>query len=257
VSPGTDAARGNDAADAAAGVNADAARTSGGAASRELKRLRTPAMLEIRMSELKLSFGDRVRHAGRPEWGIGTVMKVEQVPLNGHTSQRLSIRFPNAGIKTIVSTHAELQRVTDNGDPLAESDAPTARAWDKLKHDDWLSPVAQRKMLELLTALPPEVRDPFTAIQKRLHLTLRLYRFDKSGKGIIDWAVAQTGLDDPLSGFSRQELEQHFARFAMERDAHLQRLITEARNDTSVINAALEKTPPAALEAVRRATGWR
>jgi hypothetical protein len=209
------------------------------------------------MSEIKLSFGDRVRHSGRPEWGIGTVTKVEQVPVNGHTTQRLSIRFPNAGMKTLIAEHAELQRVANTDDPLADGDAPTARAWDKLKHDDWLSPVAQKKMVEALIALPPDLRDPFISVQKRLHLTLRLYRFDKSGKGLMDWAVAQTGIDDPLTRFSRQELEQHFARFATERDAHLSRLVQETRGDMAVINGALQNTPPAATDALRRVAGWR
>lgn len=210
------------------------------------------------MSELKLSYGDRVRHAGRPEWGIGTIVKVEPLPINGHTTQRLSIRFPNAGMKTLVEEAADLQRITDSGDPFHEDDTATStRAWDKFSADDWLSPVARKKVLEALIALPGEVRDPFNSLQKRLHLTFRLYRFDRSGKGIMDWAVAQTGLDDPLSRFSRQELEQHFARFAQERDAHLSRLIQEARGDMNVVNAALENTPHAALEAARRATGWR
>lgn len=208
---------------------------------------------------MKLSFGDRVRHAGRPEWGIGTVTKVEQVPVNGHTTQRLSIRFPNGGMKTLIAEGAELQRVQDSGDPLSElhDTAPAARAWNKYTQDDWLSPVARKKVLEALITLPQEVRDAFNSLQKRLHMMFRLYRFDKSGKGLMDWAVAQTGLDDPLSRFSRQELEQHFARFASERDAHLQRLIHETHGDMSIINAALENTPPAAIEAVRRITGWR
>jgi len=211
------------------------------------------------MSDLILSFGDRVRHNGRPEWGIGTVVKIEPLPVNGHSTQRLSIRFPNAGIKTLIADTADLQRVQDNGDPLSEhfDTAPAARAWDKYSQDDWLSPVARKKVLEALIGLPPDVRDPFFSLQKRLHMTFRLYRFDKSGKGLIDWAVAQTGLDDPLSRFTRQELEQHFGRFAFERDAHLQRLIQEVRGDMPTINAALENTPPAAIEAVRRITGWR
>ena len=209
------------------------------------------------MSDTKLSFGDRVRHTGRPEWGIGTITKVEQVPVNGHTTQRLSIRFPNAGMKTLIAEQAELQRVANTNDPLADSEAPAARAWDKLSKDDWLSPVAQKKMVEALIALPPDVRDPFISLQKRLHLTLRLYRFDKSGKGLMDWAVAQTGIDDPLSRFSRQELEQHFARFATERDAHLNRLLQETRGDMNLINAALQNPPPAAMDALRKVGGWR
>jgi hypothetical protein len=210
------------------------------------------------MSELSLSFGDRVRHAGRPEWGIGTIVKIEPVPVNGHSTQRLSIRFPNAGIKTLIAQNAELQRVQDTSDPLAESaDAPAARAWDKMTKDDWLSPVAQRKVIEALTSIPADVRDPFISLQRRLHLTFRLYRFDKSGKGLMDWAVAQTGMDDPLSRFSRQELEQHFARFATDRDQHLHRLVQETRGDMTVINAALHNAPPAAHDALRKITGWR
>ena len=211
------------------------------------------------MSDTKLSFGDRVRHSGRPEWGIGTIVKVEPLPVNGHVTQRLSIRFPNAGMKTLVEEQASLQRVTnDDGDPLFGDDtAPAARAWDRFSEDDWLSGVARKKVFETLITLPQEVRDPFNSLQKRLHLMFRLYRFDKSGKGIVDWAVAQTGLDDPLTRFSRQELEQHFARFVSERDAHLGRLLYETRNDMTLINAALENTPPAALEAARRILGAR
>ena len=210
------------------------------------------------MSDTKLSFGDRVLHSGRPEWGIGVIVKVEPLPVNGHVTQRLSIRFPNAGMKTLVEEQAPLQRVTDDSDPLFGDDtASAARAWDRFSEDDWLSGVARKKVFETLIALPQDVRDPFFSLQKRLHLTFRLYRFDKSGKGIIDWAVAQTGLDDPLSRFSRQELEQHFARFVTERDAHLGRLLAETRNDMSVINAALENTPPAALDAARRILGMR
>jgi hypothetical protein len=212
------------------------------------------------MSDTRLSFGDRVRHAGRPEWGIGTITRVEQVPVNGHTTQRLFIRFPNAGMKTLIEEQSELQRISNTNDPLAEdgaTDAPAARAWDKLSPDDWLSPLAHKKVLESLISLPGDVKDPFNTLQKRLHLTLRLYRFDKSGKGLIDWAVAQTGIDDPLSRFTRQELEQHFARFVSERDAHLGRLLQECRGDMNVINAALENTPPRALDAVRKIGGWR
>ncbi len=185
-------------------------------------------------------------------------MKVEVVPVNGHSTQRLSIRFPNAGIKTLIEEQAELQRVAITADdPLADGDTPAGRAWDKMSQDDWLSPVALKKMVESLIALPQDVRDPFISLQKRLHLTLRLYRFDKSGKGLMDWAVAQTGLDDPLTRFTRQELEQHFARFVTERDGHLGRLIQESRGDMNVINAALQNTPPQAMDALRKATGWR
>lgn len=210
------------------------------------------------MSDTKLSFGDRVRHPSRPEWGIGTIVKVEPLPVNGHTTQRLSIRFPNAGMKTLIEEQANLQRMSDVHDPLFGDDTePSARAWDRYTEDDWISPIARKKVFEALIALPQDVRDPFFSLQKRLQLTLHLYRFDKSGKGLIDWAVAQTGIDDPLTRFSRQELEQYFARFAGERESHLTRLLQETRGDMSIVHAALENAPASAREAVRKVTSPR
>ena len=40
-------------------------------------------------------FGDRVRLQRRPEWGIGSVVKVEAAMLNGTRSQSVSVRFAN------------------------------------------------------------------------------------------------------------------------------------------------------------------
>ncbi len=209
------------------------------------------------MSDRQFSSGDRVRHANRPEWGIGTVLKAEQLPANGHAAQRLSIRFPNAGIKTLVTGHAELERIEDKADPFSGFGSPTVHDWVKLNGNDWLAPMAQRKIEEALLSLPQDVRDPFNSLQKRLTLTLGLYRFDRSGRGIIDWAVAQTGLDDPLSRFTRQELEQRFERWTHERDNHLAKLLQEVRNEPAILAAALKNAPPAAQQAVRRLTAAR
>ena len=111
-----------------------------------------------------------------------------------------------------------------------------------------------------MISLPADVRDPFNSLQKRLTLTMGLYRFDRSGRGLKDWAVAQTGLDDPLSKFTRHELEQKFDRWAWERDSHLIKLVQEARapgNDPAIINAALKAAPPNAQDTVRRLTMGR
>ena len=214
------------------------------------------------MTEQKISYGDRVRHASRPEWGIGTVVKVEHLPMNGqgrHGDQRLSIRFPNAGIKTLIDGHAELERVTDAADPFADDQTPSVRLWERLSESDWLSPLARRKIDEAMISLPPACRDAFNSLGKRLSLVLGLYRFDSSGKGLIDWAVAQTGLDDPLTRFSRQELEKHFSRWCFERDQHLGKLLQECRGgaDRSALDAALKTAPPAGAEAVRRLSAAR
>ena len=210
------------------------------------------------MSDKTFASGDRVRHAGKPEWGIGTVVKVEQLPVNGHASQRLSIRFPNGGTKTLVTGHADLQRVTESADPFNQ-EVPSVQAWDKMNESDWLSPLAKRKVEEAMISLPTDIRDPFNSMSKRLTIMLNLYRFDRTGKGLMDWAVAQTGLDDPLTRFSRQELEQKFERWCFERDGYLAKLLQECRSggEQLALTSALKEAPPAAVEAVRRHSATR
>lgn len=217
-------------------------------------------MMETTMSDQGFTTGDRVRHATKPEWGVGTVIKVEaaaEMPQNGHPRQRLSIRFPNAGQKTLISGFAELIRVNGN-DAFGGGnggDSPLVEYWNKMSETDWLGSVARKKVEQAMITLPEDVRDPFNSLTKRLSLTLGLYRFDRSGRGLMDWAVAQTGLDDPLSRFSRQELEQKFDRWAMERDNHLIKLLQEARSpgvDAAGLSAAVKLAPPAGRDAVRR-----
>ena len=214
--------------------------------------------METMRSDEKFSTGDRVRHAARPEWGIGTVIKVEAAngaATNGHTPQRVSVRFPNAGTKTLIASRAELVRVETNAEPFLTGESPVSEYWNKMSESDWLAPMAKRKVEQAMISLPPDVRDPFNSLQKRLSLTMALYRFDRSGRGLMNWAVAQTGLDDPLSKFTRHELEEKFDRWAYERDSHLTKLIQEARapgSEPGVVNAALKSAPPAAQDTVRR-----
>jgi hypothetical protein len=205
------------------------------------------------MSEQRFAFGDRVRHLKRPEWGIGTITRADDEPsLNGHKPQRLAIRFPNAGVKTLISTQAEIEKVTGDVDPYTNGDSQSVAAWDKISENGWLAGMAERKVKESMVTLPADLRDPFNSLQKRLALTLGLYRFDRSGRGLMDWAVAQTGLDDPLSRFTRHDLEQYFDRWAHERENHLGKLVQESRMEQAALQAALKTAPPAGQDAVRR-----
>jgi hypothetical protein len=210
-------------------------------------------LMENMMSDKNFAFGDRVRHNKRPEWGIGTVTKIEDAPvLNGSRPQRLSIRFPNAGIKTLISNQAELEKVNGLTSPYSENGSNGVEAWSKVGESDWLSGVAERKVKESMIALPPDVRDPFNSMQKRLTIMLDLYRFNRSGRGLMDWAVAQSGLDDPLSKFTRQDLEQFFDRWVCERDNYLAKLLQEARTEQAAVSAAMRNAPPAGQDAMRR-----
>lgn len=209
------------------------------------------------MSEHKFASGDRVKHVRRPEWGVGTITKIEDAAMNGHHTSRLSIRFPNAGMKTLISDQADLEKVTGNSDPYDSGDSTNVAAWDKVGEGGWLSGVAEKKIKEQMISLPGDLKDPFNSLAKRLSLTLGLYRFDRSGRGLTDWAVAQSGLDDPLSRFTRHDLEQFFDRWAGERDNHLAKLAHEARLEPAAVQAAMKSAPPAGLNALRRFTGSR
>ncbi len=130
-------------------------------------------------------------------------------------------------------------------------------AYDKMSESGWLAPMAHRKVEEVMIGLPEEAKDPFTSLKRRLKFTLDLYRFDSSGRGLIDWAVAQSGLDDPLGRFSRQELEQLFDRWAVERDSHLRRLLDEARSEQAMVRELVSQAPSSAQQSVRRLTARR
>ncbi len=205
------------------------------------------------MSDRKFEFGDRVRHARRPEWGIGSIVKAEETHVNGEHAQRLSVRFPNAGLKTISTSHAELQLVTEEAGAVNGTDeGHPLSGWDRVNEGDWLGDVAQRKLDEVMVSIASEVRDPFNSLRQRLAACLQLYRFQRDGRSLIDWAVAQSGLDDPLSRFTRHELEQLFDRWATNRDAQLQRLLQEARSDPATVQDLIQSAPPAAADAVTR-----
>lgn len=209
------------------------------------------------MIDRKFETGDRVRHRRRPEWGIGSVVKAEGISVNGQRAQRVSVRFPNAGMKTISTAHAELEVIGDSAGLNGADGTHPLAGWDKMDQGAWLAPLAKKKVEEALAGLPAEARDPFNSIRDRLEISLDLYRFERTGRSLIDWAVAQTGIDDPLSRFSRQELEQHFERYAAERDVHLARLLQEARTEHRLLDDVLPKSPPAAHAAVRRLTAQR
>ena len=124
--------------------------------------------MENVVSKAKYEFGDRVRHLRRPEWGVGTVAKVEPTILDGRSTQSLSVRFPSVGIKMLNTAQAELELVSgEHTKALADAEAHPIVQWGKLNDTDWLAPMARRKIQEAMISLPPVVRDPFEHIRAR------------------------------------------------------------------------------------------
>jgi len=188
-------------------------------------------------SEWKL--GDRVRHAGRPEWGNGQVTAAEACMQDGRACQRVTVRFDRVGLKTLSTAFADLRPA----ETLVSVEAPA----DPLLAD---GPAPE----ELLSRIPEAATDPFVTPRKRLEATLGLYRFSDRGGSLLDWAAAQTGLKDPLARFSRHELEKHFQKFQFNLDAHLRKLVREVKKaDPTTFAALTAAAAPAAKQALRRA----
>jgi hypothetical protein len=203
-------------------------------------------------SEAPWSFGDRVRVPSKPEWGVGTVTRAGRSQTKGASCWSLTVRFPNAGIKTLNTSVAVLERVEETTDEGAGEAAVIIAAADRAAGDTMFGPMAKRRLEAVMAELPETCRDPFRSLAARVQLTLDLYRFTPSGRSLVDWAVAQTGLDDPLSRFNRQELETHFGRWAMERDRHLAKLVHEARQKGTPVDKVMAKGPPEARTAAAK-----
>ena len=199
--------------------------------------------------------GEKVRHVKKPEWGVGSVTKIETVTRQGVRDQRLWIRFPNAGLKTVLASMAELE-VADGGTPIVATGADTFAAREARHEGGWLGEIAKRKPEDMMVALPDSATDPFVPLRRRLEQTFALYRFDAPNK-LIEWAIAQSGLNDPMSRFSRHDLEAFFKRWKFALDAHLGKLMQDARREPGTLEDASRGAPPSAVAAMRRISQYR
>lgn len=217
-------------------------------------------------SSTTYSVGDKVRHRQRPEWGTGSVTKIETVSMRGTRDQRIWVRFPNAGLKTMLASLSQLDRAdaappaTASGATQPFRDDDTLLGREARHEGGWLGEIAKKKPEDAMVALPAAASDPFLSLERRLECILGLYRFEAVGGKLIDWAVAQSGLDDPLSRFNRHELEAFFTRFAYDRDLALLRLVQEAKKNPLIggtIEERLAKAPTAAQKVLRRLSAAR
>jgi hypothetical protein len=186
--------------------------------------------------------GDRVVHTRRREWGQGVVEQATNIKHDGQPAQRLVVQFRNKGRVTVNTAIAPLAAadVSPLSDPTPE---PTPVATPAPANDDsmggWLNSLSSQPRQTALWKLPDAMTDPFASGKRRLLATLESCRFDDAPtnpRSMLEWAMNQTGLDDPLSVFSRPEIEQAWPRFKRDRDAHLvelaQQLRRKGENDT-------------------------
>ncbi|MDP6693777.1 MAG: DUF3553 domain-containing protein [Phycisphaerales bacterium] len=195
-----------------------------------------------------IAFGDHVTHELHPEWGSGAVIKVENTVVGGKPATRVTVRFANAGLKIFAGNSLPLTLL--EGEHTMPGDRDQARPAIAEVEDlerAGLTQAIEKKLLEIMLAIPMACRDKFNTPEYRLKRTFDLYKYDMSGRGLMEWAIAQTGMDDPLTRFNRGELEEYFKRWARDRDAHLSSLLFEIRDDPITTKRLMQEAPDAAL----------
>ncbi len=194
------------------------------------------------------AFGDRVVHAGRPEWGVGVVTSAHAERHEGRSCQKLVIRFDHGGLKTISTAHADLR---------PEGELPMLAAADHAKPEDdpFMAPSGPSSK-EIMLRLPDAATDPFSTARARLLASLTLYRFGDQPGALLEWAVAQCGLKDPMTRFNRHELEELFRRWVQIRDEHFREMCFHLkRNDPALLAEGLKLAPPRAANMIRKVDG--
>lgn len=193
------------------------------------------------------AFGDRVIHTDRPEWGVGVVNSAVNESYQGRPSQRLTIRFDRAGVKTLSSVLANLA-------PADEALAHAARREEPAYAEHGADPLSSDapSLKDALLRLPDACTDPFTTPRARLEATIRLFRFGEHGAALIDWASAQTGLKDPMTRLNRHELEELYRRFVVIRDEHLKKVMLEVKKSDPLLLREIIRTAPKPAQQVMR-----
>jgi len=159
------------------------------------------------MPDLKINaglVGQKVSSPARPEWGVGTVLRIQATRVGGKPAHRVSIQFAT-GHRTLVV-------------PPARITAPQATPQ---REAGWLDEIGGQTLDDRLTKLPETVTSVLGGPRERIGAIAALYRVDAGPAGLVDWARRQIGTANPLSLWSRDELSQAFAAFCDERDVHL------------------------------------
>ncbi|GAB4519018.1 MAG: hypothetical protein Tsb0013_23040 [Phycisphaerales bacterium] len=188
----------------------------------------------------RYGFGDRVIHADKPEWGEAVVTGCANVTHEGKPTQRLTLRFERAGLKHLVTAIADIRPAGEKA-PVAQTNGEAPAAAAVAEGGSWLDEISAGDLAQRMATLPESTRDPFASLAERLRATMGLYRFRAEGGSLLDWAATQTGLSDPLSRFSRHELEEYFRRYQTERAKCFKRLLLDAKHQDPRLYATIEK----------------
>ncbi|MFK7789705.1 MAG: DUF3553 domain-containing protein [Phycisphaeraceae bacterium] len=176
--------------------------------------------------------GDKVAHPNKPEWGTGVVRDAQPASHNGIAAQRLRIDFANKRNTTLNTAIAPLvsgEQINKRNNPTPKglgqdmsmstnaSNKPSAGWLDDLEGSNG----GKRELWDL----PDGCDDAFSSDEQQLDACLDTFRYSTDPGPLFQWAVVQTGLDDPLTKYTRVELEQAFPRYTRDRDNRLFELV--------------------------------
>lgn len=192
------------------------------------------------MSDLPIGpelVGAKVQNAARPDWGVGTVVRIERTQAGGAPAHRVWVQF-QLGRKAMLVPPARL---------IAPQPPPT-------RTQGWLDTLAANTLDDRLRRLPDEAVNVLGTPRDKLDALLPLYGWTEDSNSILRWARKQTGVGDPLSEWTRDELLAAFAAFVQERDAALRAAVARLRmtagpEAVSQWRAALPEELRAAVEA--------
>ena len=201
--------------------------------------------------------GDTVALGTRPEWGSGKVRETQAITHDGSAAQRIRVDFKNAGSKWLNTGVAQIEKraaakaKTQNTSPRntpqevpvlrVSGDAALNRAeaaatgGENLPQEGWLDQLEEdNPYLDKLKNLSPDLDDILLDPIERLRRTVDAYKYSQASGPLFTWACAQTGLDDPLSVFSRVDLEEAFFSYSRKRDDHLFALVRQLRREENL-----------------------
>lgn len=195
------------------------------------------------MSELEIRpelVGQRVCNPARPEWGAGTVLRVQSTRVNEQVVHRVSVQF-ESGHRTLVIPPGRLSAVEDEPQRAA----------------GWLDRAGRHTLDERLVSLPEAVREFLGTSAQRLIVVARLYELRGDPAELLRWARSQTGVKDPLAHWTRDELHQAFAEFRRRRDDLLRKTLTALRSagGNDAVEEALGEVSAEAAAAIRASAG--
>jgi hypothetical protein len=184
------------------------------------------------MADLAISeniVGERVCNPTRPEWGQGTVLRVQTTTAGGQTVHRVSVQFAT-GHRTMVIPPGRLALPTDEPQRAA----------------GWLDTLAKKTLDDQLCSLPEAIREFLGTSAQRLIVLARLYEVAEDAGALLKWARSQTGVADPLAHWTRDEIRAAFGEFCRRRDTMLRDAVAAVRSTSGWqgVEEALEDVPP-------------